>query len=55
MIRISSNVLSVDKYPDASKEKTEPKTYNEQKIVWKSESKGHADLDRAMTLDIYRI
>ena len=55
MIRISSNVLGVDKYPDASKEKTEPKTYNEQKIVWYSQAKGHADLDRAMTLDIYRI
>jgi hypothetical protein len=55
MLRISSNVLSVAKYPDASKETSEPKTYNEQKIVWKSESKGHADLDRAMTLDIYRI
>jgi hypothetical protein len=55
MIRISSNVLSVNKYPDASKEKSEPKTYNEQKIVWKSETKGHEDLDRAMTLDIYRI
>ena len=41
MVRISSNVKRVVKSKD--------------KIVWFSEIKGHADLDNAMNLDLYRV
>ena len=55
MLRVSSNVLTVSKYPDESKKATEPDGYNVSKLVWTSEAAGHADLDRAMVLDEYRI